>query len=126
MSKYAKEIASAIKDIQKNGCQVTWRSFTVVSDPDEPWKEAETTYVEHTPYVLFVPSSSSITRLAQLFGDTDIVFGDEAGYMANVTFEPSLKDLVVKPDGTIYKVKSINKIDPDNGGAILYILEFVK
>lgn len=112
--------------IAKYGETITWSVIgeTVPPDSDSPWRGENPPPVNYTPKVVFVSDNSSVRHLFQAMTNSDITSGADLGYMANVPFEPSLKDEVKRGDGSVRRIKSIDALNPNGEGVILYTLEF--
>lgn len=126
MAQFDRQIATAQRLIAKYGQDVTWQTVVDGSpaDPLKPWKPSEAADTQTTAKICFVPVRDNDWRklLAYLKG-TEVPAGKLAGLMAgNVTFDPKLKDIVVR-DGVTLNVSNIDLLSP-NGQKILYILEF--
>lgn len=126
MAQFDRQIATAVRLIEKYGQAVTWTTVNDGAPPDaaKPWKPAEAADTPNEATICFVPVRDNDWRklLAYLKG-TEVPTGKLAGLMAgNVSFTPKLKDVVVR-DGVTLNVTNIDLISP-NGQKILYILEF--
>jgi len=126
MGQFDRQIATALRLIAKYGQSVIWNSVAdgVAVDPLKPWKPTEAIAVLHPDIkICFVPTNDTQWRklLAYLKG-TEVPTGKLAGLMGQVSFEPTLKD-VVDRDGTILRITSIDLLSP-NGQKILYTIEF--
>uniref|UniRef100_A0AAU6W1F2 Head-tail joining protein n=1 Tax=Pseudomonas phage Pavpe01 TaxID=3138545 RepID=A0AAU6W1F2_9VIRU len=126
MGVYDRQVATAKRLIAKYGELVTWNSYgaSVPEDPAEPWNPTDIEPDKHTVRVAFFPTGSSISQLIRFMKNGDIETGNELGYMAQVPFVPSGKDTLTRTDGSEYRIKNIDPIDPNGEGVILYTVEF--
>jgi hypothetical protein len=123
MARFDRQIATALRLIQKNGQAITWRSLTNDPDPAEPWNAANTV-VEHSGiFICFVPVRDRETRkLFQYLTGMEVQVGQLAGLMGNVNFNPTAKDIVIR-DGVELRISNLDLLSP-NGQKILWTLEF--
>ena len=123
MARFDRQIATALRLIEKNGQKVVWRSLAASNNSDEPWNSGTETPTEHDAFICFVPVRDKDTRklFAYLTG-TEVQIGSLAGIMGNVAFEPNAKDVVVR-DGVELRIDSIDLLSP-NGQKILWTMEF--
>lgn len=126
MGQFDRQIATALRLIQKNGQKVVWKSIPAETpaDPAKPWNGGANVPVQSDVFICFVPVRDRDTRkfFAYLTG-SEIQIGSLAGLMGNVPFEPNLNDVVLR-DGKELRMTSIDLLSP-NGQKILYTLEFV-
>jgi hypothetical protein len=123
MARFDRQIATALRLIQKNGQQVAWRQSQSQPDPAEPFKVIPAERSEHSPFVCFLPVNKENREVfALLRGTANVVTGAELGLMGAVDFAPSVKDKVIR-DGKALDIKSIDVLRP-NGRPILYTIEF--
>lgn len=124
MGRFDKQITTAKRAILKNGEKCVWRApVSVEVDPAMPWKPVADDSVDYddTP-ILFLPAGS-INALISLLAGTEVPVGSTSGLMASVSFVPSIKDVVIRTDGSMLRIKSIDPLSP-NGQIILYTIEF--
>lgn len=124
MSRYASMIASAKRLITSYGQVVTWRKLDdgVPTDDDEPWKPVSARTVDISVQMVFLPDDRrGYETLAALAG-TDVPRGKLIGYIAQQSFRPSLKDVVIR-DGEALAIRNITPISPA-GEVIMYTVEF--
>ena len=123
--RFDRAIATAQRLIERNGQLVVWRGLTngAPSDADKPWLPSDSVPVNHDVFICFVPVKDRATRqfFAELSG-REVVVGSLAGLMGNVTFEPTLKDVVIR-DGTELAIDTIDLLSP-NGQKVLWTIEF--
>ena len=126
MGRFDRQIASAEKQIAKNGQSVVWRQVNkgTPADPDKPWKPSVASDTDKSVVICFLPVNRVNQQLfAYLRGTNDIPQGNVMGLMkGNVDFTPKPKDVVVR-DGETYRIKSIEPLSP-NGQKLLYTIEF--
>lgn len=126
MGVFDRQIATAQRLIAKYGQAVIWQTVNqgAPADPLKPWESSASPDTPNNTKICFVPVRDNDWRklLAYLKG-TEVPTGKLAGLMAgNVSFEPKLKDTVLR-DGVTLNVTNIDLISP-NDQKILYILEF--
>lgn len=116
-------IALAKRMIVKNGQVVTWKQVKDTANDAEPWNPTEAVDVSKKVSICFIPPRDNEWRklLAYLKG-SEVPSGRLAGLMAPQTFEPNLKDIVVR-NGVELRIASIDKLAP-NEQTVLYTIEF--
>ena len=120
MARFDRQIATALKLIKKNGQVVTWRSKTSSPpDPSKPWKPVETSSTDTAVDICFLPATK---QTLEFLGLTEVPVGCVIGLMGQVSFNPSLSDIVIR-DGAQLRIESIDKLAP-NGQNILYTMVF--
>lgn len=127
MTVYASAIATAQRMIAAKGASCVWRVPTTpdVADPTKPWIETDAAPpTEHAVKIVFLPITRINSQLMRfLVGQGYQPGGNVMGLMASVPFEPTLAGRVVKQDGTVCAVRSVDPIAPD-GTPILWTIEF--
>jgi hypothetical protein len=128
MGVFDRQIASALRMIDKYGETCTWRSR--VQTGGTAAKPGGTTETPHTVKIAFLPVDREylMTFMArnQL---TQEPSGLMQGFMGQVDFTPGLKDGVVRSSGEVINVvddNGIEVIDPNGEGVILYIMRFAR
>lgn len=123
MGQYDALIATAKRLIAQKGQAVTWKSIgdAVADDPNKPWEPASQTVTDYAVNIAFLPINLSSRKFTQAIAGTDIPIGTEKGYMGAQSFEPKIKDTILRGTQTL-TVLSIDRIAPD-GSQILYTLE---
>lgn len=125
MGVYDRQIASAKRLIAAKGQNVIWRRLSIstpLPDVNKPWKPGDDTTVDVSVSIVFVPVNRVGNELIHLLKGTEIATGSLKGLMGAVSFEPSIKDVVIRGDKTL-RIKSIEPIAP-NGDIIIYTIEF--
>jgi hypothetical protein len=124
MAEFDRQIATALRLIQKKGQKVVWRQLpAAVSDPLQPWNGGASVPVNNDVFICFVPVRDRETRkLFQYLTGTEIEIGQLAGLMGNVPFDPKPKDIVLR-DGVELRIASLDLLSP-NGQKILWTVEF--
>lgn len=123
MARFDRQIATALRLIQKNGQQIVWRSLPGSNNPDEPWNPGTEVPTDNNAFICFVPVRDKETRklFAYLTG-MEVQIGSLAGLMGNVAFNPNPKDVVIR-DGVELRIENLDLLSP-NGQKILWTVEF--
>jgi len=122
MGQYDALIATAKRLIAQKGQAVTWKSIgDPVADPNKPWEPTSQVVTDYSANIAFLPINLSTRKFSQAITGTDIPIGTEKGYMGAQSFEPKIKDVILR-NGKTLTVLSIDRIAPD-GSPILYTLE---
>lgn len=124
MTAFARQIATAKRLIAKNGANCTWRQIPdAVPDTSEPWKVAAGVPKDFKNVrVVFLPYTRMGYEFLRLLTGTEIQIGDVKGLMAQQVFKPSITDVLIHPNGTVYRVNKLDPLAPD-GTDILYTLD---
>lgn len=128
MGIYDRQILTAKRLLFRNGQSVTWREpaapITAPTGPAQPWKPTAGIPTDYPDTrIAFFPNTKENRETLHYSNDTDIPAGSEIGLMGAVDFNPTLKGIVIRPDGQQLRVKSISPIKP-NGEIILYTIDF--
>jgi len=124
MGIYDSKVALALRLIEKYGQSVIWQQLAdgVPLDPAKPWKPSEGTPTEHTVSIAFLPREKENEKSSQYMKESEVPKGLLLGYMGQVSFTPELKDVIVR--GSIqYVVETIDTVEPNDEGVILYTIE---
>ena len=119
-TRFNPQIATALKLIAKNGQAVSWRTIAEAANTSEPWKSDSQTAVDYPVSICFLPTNRKMLESLILKPGMEIPEGCVLGYMGATSFEPNLKDVVIR-DGIKLSVFYIDKLSP-NGQNILYTL----
>lgn len=123
MARFDRQIATALRLIQKNGQLVQWVVKQNTQDPSQPWLEVEAAPVKHNVYICFLPVDKDNREFINfLRGSNELKIGSLIGLMGNVSFNPSGEDFVER-DGATLPILNIDPLSP-NGQKILYTVEF--
>lgn len=123
MARFDRQIATALRLIQKNGQLVKWRQLQREDDPNNPAAVIENDPVDHDVYICFLPVNKDTKEfIAYLRGTNDVKIGSVIGLMGNVSFTPDAADYVLR-DGVTLEILNIDLLSP-NGQKILYTVEF--
>ena len=143
MGFYPRITQTAIRLIKKYGQQVTWRQRNdgTLITADKPWEgKTADDFTDYPVYIAFMnvgkdgaenqryqnqsklPTSSrmNVNSYSDLGFSINSV-GNVEGLMAQVSFVPSIRDVVLRGD-KVHRVVNINNIDPA-GPVILYQVE---
>ena len=106
MSEYDSLVKTALRLIKKKGVSVIWRQITEgpSPDPDKPWLSGETITTDYSVDIVFLPVS---TISSQYMSGTTVPEGAVVGYMPQVAFVPSIKDVIIRDNKQI----TINKFN---------------
>lgn len=125
MARFDRQIATALRLIEKNGQAVIWNSNVAgaPADPTRPWLPAEPDEIQtHDVSICFLPiDRTNMESMRYIFG-TEVQGGSSMGLMGQVPFATSLKDTVTRGTETL-RVKTINELEP-NGQIILHWVIF--
>lgn len=125
MARFDRQIDMAKRLIKKNGQTVTWRQLNeTIPNAGKPWKPESLPGTDYTPEIAFFTINKENRQFIHFITGTEAKIGDVYGLMGNVSFEPSLKDIVIR-DGVTYRILNIDLLSP-NGQKILYTVEFKK
>lgn len=128
--RFARQIASALRLIAKNGLVCSWVKQNVAVSGGQPWK---LTQVANPPTfqvsIVFLSSGSSfLNALSHLINGTSIPTGAPRGLMGAVPFIPEVTDKLIwiPPTGGGNQTLIVKGIDPvaPNGRPILYKIDF--
>ncbi|URA06920.1 head-tail joining protein [Xanthomonas phage Pfeifenkraut] len=123
MARFDRQIATALRLIQKNGQLVQWRQLQRTDDPADPAAVIEGPPVDHNVYICFLPVDKDTKEfIAYLRGTNEIKIGSVIGLMGNVPFTPDGSDYVIR-DGKSLEIFNIDLLSP-NGQKVLYTVEF--
>ena len=125
MGRYDRQIETAKRLIKKYGQSVIWRQLNeFIPDTDKPWKPETLPGTDYTPEMAFFTINKENRQFIHFITGTEAKIGDVYGLMGNVSFTPSLKDIVIR-DGVEYRILNIDLLSP-NGQKVLYTVEFKK
>lgn len=125
MARFDAQIKTALRLIAKNGQLVKWRIVRDAApiNPAQPWKPTNpATPVEEDVTICFLTVDKDTYETLSYMAGGEIPMGAVMGLMGAVSFEPSLKDVVIR-DGKELRLFNIEKLSP-NGQAILYTTVF--
>lgn len=119
--RFDRQIATAQRQIAKNGLAVVWRQPIRGVIQDKPWIQQNNVPIDYDVVICFIPLKriGKETTTPQF---PDIESGSEQGLMGAVPFEPAYEDVVIRGDETL-RIANISKLAP-NGQPILYTIEF--
>lgn len=125
MGVFDRQTATASRLITKYGQIVTWNQLSdgAPTDLDKPWKPGGVVTTPQTATIVFLPDTKENKQLLRYLAGSLTLTGTLTGLMAQVDFTPKPKDIVIR-DGTQLVIKSIDILDPNGEGVILYFLEF--
>lgn len=127
MGVYDRQRTTAARLIAAKGQSVTWRRRSASGGTAA--KPAASVIEEKTVTMVFLPPKREtfLSYLAQMT-NTDVPASGVHAIMANVDFEPTLIDTVVR-DGKEMMIEpknGIERVDPNGEGGIIYMLRFVR
>ena len=117
---FTRQIAMAKRMISKYGQSVTWRQQAdgAPPDPTKPWEPGAASTTDHTVKIAFFPEDFFLLRTQQRARNDVIPEGYEVGYMAQQSFTPKIKDVVIRGSQQL-RVAYLDALHPD-GTDILY------
>jgi hypothetical protein len=123
MGVYDRETAQSLRLITAKGEACSWMQAQDAfgADPSKPWIMVTPASVIHSVRILFVSNSSS--PLLMLLQGSGVETGKLKAIMPAVGFNPSLSDSVIRSDGSVLQIDSIEPVSP-NGEVILWRLIF--
>lgn len=126
MSDYTGAIQRAGNSIKRKGDVCIWRQWQVESDPQLDWLEQDD--ASHTDYaveMVFLPYDSRTTsNTFQLADGSDIThIRLYALLRGDVPFTPTLRDLIIRSDGTELKPIGLDQLKPGSQ-TILWTIGF--
>jgi hypothetical protein len=123
MGVYDRQIAQVNRQVTAKGEQCIWNqaSAPVVADPTKPWITSKGQPEAQTVSILFTSSASN--ALARLLAGSNVETGKLRGIMPAQSFTPDLNDQIVRSDGTVLELDSVEPLAP-NGQVILWWLGF--
>lgn len=95
------------------------------ADPDMPWLPTENPPVQIPVTILFAPDERDQRETKNFTRRSTVPRGSQQAYMGPVSFEPSLKDTILRDlDGVTitYAIESIDIIRPSDASASAYII----
>ena len=118
---YARAKATALRLIAKYGQDVV--IYNIIdgdpSDSAQPWKPAEQTDSGKQLKMAFF-NETRVDQFGKIREDDSLIGqGFEYALMGDNEFEPTLKSVIIKADGTKLKIRYINKVYPA-GDVVLY------
>ena len=125
MARFDRQVQTAKRLIAKNGQLVKWRIVRDASpaNPAQPWKPTNpATPVEEDVTICFLTVDKDTYETASYMAGGEVPMGAVLGLMGAVSFEPSLKDVVIR-DGKELRLFNIEELNP-NGQTILYTMVF--
>lgn len=124
MAEYTSLIAMAQRLIKKKGQSVTWRQIENghPGDPNKPWKVGSETFTDYTVDVAFLPPDRENKYFTEYMEGMTSKTGQTLAYMGQVSFTPKAKDVIIR-NGIEYPVETIDPIEPNDEGVILYVFE---
>lgn len=115
---------TALRLITKYGEKI--RYFNVkngVAVDGKDWNKTAPTEIEHSLPVVFLPKKSSFEKLFKMMQNGNVQTGNEIAYVPTLNFEPSLKDYMIRSDGSKYRIKVISPIRPNGDAVVMYEME---
>ena len=121
---YECEILMAQEMITEFGQSVTWRQIENghPGDPNKPWLPSAADTTDHTVDVVFLPPDRENKYFTERMDGMSNKTGQTLAYMAQQSFQPKAKDVVIR-GGVEYVVETIDPVEPNDEGAIVYIFE---
>lgn len=125
MTVFARQIATALRLIAKNGELCTWRSIPdgVSLDPTKPWLKTNVEPIDTKVKIVILPNTRVTHETIKTLTGTEVSIGEDYGLMAQVKFVPSKADVVIDSSGRVKRIETIDILKPD-GTPILYTVKF--
>lgn len=113
-------VLDEIKESGQKGC--TWRVPGVdIPDPNQPWNTIPGEDTDHTVDILFQPISSRDRQTYTFLQNTTDGKYYVKGLMGRVDFKPSMSDKIIRSGQTL-NIETMDVLDPNGEGAILYTM----
>lgn len=128
MAVYKRQQMAAKRMIRKKGELCQWViPASQVENPDEPWNSEPIQEVIHKNIpIVFVPTNNKgLETLASLVIGSQVASGNVKGFMATVPFTPSKDHTVIRKDGRVLTIETIDEVNP-NGESILFEIGFTQ
>jgi hypothetical protein len=124
VARFDRSIETAKRLILRNGQIVTWRIIddSAPIDSAKPWEPSESTPIDNQVSICFLPINLQTQESLNFIDSTLVARGSVMGLMADVSFEPNLKDVVIR-GGIEMRIAHIDKLSP-NGQDVLYTVVF--
>lgn len=123
MARFDRQIATALRLIERNGQKIIWRQLPQSNNASEPWNAGTGVPTDNDAFICFVPVRDKETRkLFAYLTNTEVKIGSLAGLMGNVSFDPDPIDVVIR-DGVELRIENLDLLSP-NGQKILWTVEF--
>lgn len=122
MARFDRAIATAQRLIKKNGQTVTWRAIADTPNLITPWNPGPRTVTDTSVFMCFLPVDRMTMETFTFMNGTEVAKGSVMGLMGNVSFEPNLKDVVIR-DSKELRIANITLLSP-NGQKVLYTVVF--
>lgn len=123
MTRFNRQIETALRLIKKNGQLVKWRRLQRTEDPNEPGQVIAAPPIDTDVYICFLPVDKDNKEFFNyLRGTNELKMGSLMGLMGQVSFEPDASNLVIRGESTL-EIFNIDLLSP-NGQKVLYTIEF--
>lgn len=126
MGTYDTQRANAKASIARKGQWVLWNknSNGVAGDPNKPWLPTDSASLGYVVKILFVPVHLQLADFFRAAAGTEVKTGQVKGLMGgSLGFTPDPQDTVTR-SGAVLQIESIDVLDPNGEGVILYTIKF--
>lgn len=124
MGQYDRLRNTATRLITKYGEKIRYKQVLDGEAVDgNDWERGAPVENEFSVPMVFLPAKSTVEQLFRFMQNGTVQTGDEIAYMPIVSFEPTLKDLIIRNDGKELRIKSIEPIKPNGDSVVVYQLE---
>ncbi|MCW2763981.1 MAG: hypothetical protein JWR85_4182 [Marmoricola sp.] len=124
MGTFSRQIENAKKSIARKGQWVLWnKNPNGVADPATPWLPTDSASLGYVVKILFVPFHLQLADFVRAAVGSEVKSGQVKGLMASVGFTPDPQDTVNRA-GVMLQIESIDTLDPNGEGVILYTIKF--
>lgn len=122
MGRFDRQIATALRLIEKNGelCQVTRE--TRITDPDKPWETTPGPVETHDAFICFLPMDRTAQETFVTMKGSEVPTGATQALMGAVDFVMADDFTVVRSGNRKYRIASIDELQPNQQTQILYTM----
>lgn len=120
---YAEDVQDALDAIREEGTLVNFTEIdSVLVNPEKPWLGTIDTPNERGVYMVFIDQATAAALIGQWTGDAELASGTRFGMIGNNGFEPSIGQVIKRPDKEDLVVRKVMQAAPADV-PVYYILE---
>lgn len=124
MGQYDRLRNTATRLITKYGEKVRYiRVLDGAPIDGKSWNKAAPTKTETIVPIVFLPKNSQLEQLIQMMQNGNVQTGNEIAWVPSLSFEPSLKDIIIRSDGVERRIKAISPIQPNGETVVVYKMD---